>query len=253
MGCCCSSEKQAREDTEVEARQSRGAKGYPVGSDAFSSSSHARVQAWREEAGEAEDDVAWQRGDNARDIDGQVGGLDEERAGKFVSAASKAAMRRAFKDAVHSGKYRFEKDKENALSARRLGENHPQARGNPLAGRILATFSAKRDGGVREEDWIAACVVLHPDGSYANKARAGFEAYDYDRDGIVSEADLIQTLRTILGEGVSERQVFSLVDQLKKKFDKNGDGVLEEKEFRSLLTAEDVKQRFTMDLYGNNP
>jgi hypothetical protein len=40
------------------------------------------------------------------------------------------------------------------------------------------------------------------------------------------------------------------VDQLKKKFDENGDGVLQEKEFRALLSKDDVAQRFTMDMYG---
>ena len=78
---------------------------------------------------------------------------------------------------------------------------------------------------------IAACAVLHPDGSYPNKARAGFHAYDFDGDGVVNEKDLTNALRLILGDGVSERQVTHLVDQLKKKFDENGDGVLQEKEF----------------------
>ena len=37
---------------------------------------------------------------------------------------------------------------------------------------------------------------------------------------------------------------------MKKKFDENNDGVLEEKEFRALLSKDDINQRFTMDLYG---
>ena len=100
------------------------------------------------------------------------------------------------------------------------------------------------------KDWIAACAVLHPDGSYPNKARAGFHAYDADGDGVVDEKDLVATLELILGESVSERQVRRVVDQLKKKFDENGDGVLEEKEFRGLLWKEVMAQRFTMYMYS---
>jgi Ca2+-binding EF-hand superfamily protein len=250
MGCCCSKggvedaeAREARRERERERRRATGAD--DEDEDDAVSSSRARVQAWQMEADEAEEE------DDAHpEPDGLVGGLDEERAGKWVSKSARVAMARAFKEALHSGKYRFERDKENALSARRLGENHPQCRGNPLAGRILASFSEKRDGGLRAKDWIAACAVLHPDGSYPNKARAGFHAYDFDADGVVNEKDLIATLRLILGDGVSERQVIHIVDQLKKKFDENNDGVLEEKEFRALLSKDDIAQRFTMDLYG---
>jgi len=40
------------------------------------------------------------------------------------------------------------------------------------------------------------------------------------------------------------------VDTLKKKFDANDDGILNEKEFANLLNKDDIKERFTMDLYG---
>ena len=199
MGCCGSKggvadaeAREARRERERERPRANGAD--DEDEDDAVSSSRARVQAWQMEADEAEEE------DDAHpEPDGLVGGLDEERAGKWVSKSARSAMARAFKEALHSGKYRFERDKENALSARRLGENHPQCRGNPLAGRILASFSEKRDGGLRKKDWIAACAVLHPDGSYPNKARAGFDAYDFDGDGVVNEKDLIATLRLILG------------------------------------------------------
>ena len=250
MGCCGSKggaagaeARDARLERERERRRANGAD--DEDEDDAVSSSRARVHAWQMEADEAEEEE-----DAPPEPDGLVGGLDEERAGKWVSKSARAAMARAFRDALHSEKYRFERDKANAVSARRLGENHPQCRGNPLAGRILATFSEKQDGGLRKKDWIAACAVLHPDGSYPNKARAGFHAYDFDGDGVVNEKDLTNALRLILGDGVSERQVTHLVDQLKKKFDENGDGVLQEKEFRALLSKDDVAQRFTMDMYG---
>ena len=252
MGFCGSkgvaADAEAREARRARERERRLASGAADedGDDAVSSS-RARVQAWQMEADEAEEEE-----DALPEPDGLVGGLDEERAGKWVSKSARSAMRRAFRDALHSGKYRFERDKENAVSARRLGEHHPQCRGNPLAGRILASFSERRDGGLRLKDWIAACAVLHPDGSYPNKARAGFHAYDADGDGVVDEKDLVATLELILGESVSERQVRRVVDQLKKKFDENGDGVLEEKEFRGLLSKDDIAQRFTMDMYSGS-
>ena len=174
------------------------------------------------------------------------GALDVERLGEHVYEGERSAMRASFRAALE--RYPDASD-ASAVSASRLARAHPEARGNPLAEQIFAGFSARRDGRLRERDWIAACVVLAPSGSYANKARAGFHAYDVDGDGVVNDEDLRTTLRKTLGGGVSERQVDRLVDQLKTRFDENGDGVLEEHEFRDLLTKEDVKERFTMQLY----
>ena len=91
--------------------------------------------------------------------------------------------------------------------------------------------------------------MLAPSGSYADKARAGFRAYDVDGDGVVDDSDLRITLRAVLGSGTSDTQVDRIVDQLKTRFDVNGDGVLEEREFAQLLTKDDIAQRFTMRLH----
>lgn len=249
MGCCSSKAKSEWDEEEVGSRRNEGNTSTREYGDTRGSS-NARVQAWREEA--IDDDVDDEVVNDVVPMGDPTGGgsLEDERAGKWASKAAKSAMKRAFRDVLGSGKYTFDRDKDNALSARKLGEHHPQARGNPLAYRIFNSFSKKKDGGLRAEDWQTACIVLHPTGSYPNKAKAGFQAYDANGDGCVDQTDLVKTLRSILGNGVSERQVFHLVDQLKKKFDKNDDGILEEKEFANLLTRDDIEQRFTMDLFG---
>ena len=66
---------------------------------------------------------------------------------------------------------------------------------------------------------------------------------------MVDDSDLRTTLRAVLGSGTSDTQVDRIVDQLKTRFDVNGDGVLEEREFAQLLTKDDIAQRFTMRLH----
>eukprot|EP00227_Mantoniella_beaufortii_P020537 CAMPEP_0197588300 /NCGR_PEP_ID=MMETSP1326-20131121/9635_1 /TAXON_ID=1155430 /ORGANISM="Genus nov. species nov., Strain RCC2288" /LENGTH=143 /DNA_ID=CAMNT_0043153111 /DNA_START=190 /DNA_END=618 /DNA_ORIENTATION=+ len=71
------------------------------------------------------------------------------------------------------------------LSCSKLAGAHGEARGNPLAGRIFASFSERKDGTLTKEDWVAACCVLSSRGGRANKARTAFQVYDIDEDGFV--------------------------------------------------------------------
>jgi Ca2+-binding EF-hand superfamily protein len=58
----------------------------------------------------------------------------------------------------------------------KLAASHGEARGNPLARRVLASFSTAKDGTLSQQDWVAACCVLSSRGSKANKARTAFQA-----------------------------------------------------------------------------
>ena len=102
--------------------------------------------------------------------------LEAERRGDGIPRAEIDAMRAAYVAALReygSG----DAKRGRKLSANKLGMLHPEARGNPLAPRIFASFSSTRDGKLSEEDWIAACVVMHGEfGSVANKARTAFQA-----------------------------------------------------------------------------
>ena len=133
-----------------------------------------------------------------------AGSSDALDAGAFVSAAERTAMVASFRQCMR--KYRAEKVTDcDALSARLLA-NHPEARGNVLAARIFASFSARGDGALDVTDWTNACAVLAPSGSYVDKARAGFRAYDVDGDGVVDDSDLRTTLRAVLARARPTRR-----------------------------------------------
>ena len=102
MGCCGSKggaagaeARDARRERERERRRANGAD--DEDEDDAVSSSRARVHAWQMEADDAEEED-----DASPEPDGLVGGLDEERAGKWVSKSARAAMARAFPLCVRS-------------------------------------------------------------------------------------------------------------------------------------------------------
>ncbi|EEH53916.1 uncharacterized protein MICPUCDRAFT_51790 [Micromonas pusilla CCMP1545] len=185
--------------------------------------------------------------------------LEAERRGDGIPRAEIDAMRAAYVAALReygSG----DAKRGRKLSANKLGMLHPEARGNPLAPRIFASFSSTRDGKLSEEDWIAACVVMHGEfGSVANKARTAFQArsrlirrfppydrvgaYNFDGVGDLSEDDLRRAFGVVLGEALSAQQIEVLVQNMMRKFDDNGDGMIDEAEFRRFLSAEDYELR----------
>jgi len=221
MGCCGSKPPEWAESEARDARERERERRASTADAEVRENSNARVLAWREDAagGDGDDDdddfedpqrVKRDDDDDDDDTASANARLHDERSGRFASSAQRSAMKLAFRDALANGKFAFTKDIGNAVSCRKLGDHHRAARGNALAPRVFASFSSKNDGGLRLADWVAACVVLHETGSYANKARAGFHAYDVNGDGAVCQTDLVHTLRLILGDGVSERQVFKV-------------------------------------------
>ena len=219
MGCCGSKPPEWAESEARDARERERERRASTADAEVRANSNARVLAWREDAagGDGDDDdddfedpQRVKRDDDDDDTASANARLHDERSGRFASSAQRSAMKLAFRDALANGKFAFTKDIGNAVSCRKLGDHHRAARGNALAPRVFASFSSKNDGGLRLADWVAACVVLHETGSYANKARAGFHAYDVNGDGAVCQTDLVHTLRLILGDGVSERQVFKV-------------------------------------------
>ena len=190
------------------------------------------------EAGSGESEAEWVAPELKLDED-----LVKERRGELLDEKALEAVKKAFDAAL--GQY----GDAGAISASKLAERHPMFAGNPLARRIMESFSEAGDGTLTRDDWVAACVVLSPGGSRANKARTAFWVYDLDGDGVVDEDDLRGTLVKVLGNALSANQVEQLVQRLMRTFDANHDRRLTEAEFRALLSKEDYEDRFTVELH----
>ena len=98
--------------------------------------------------------------------------MDKERRGELLDKKELDETHKAFGAAIST----FGSGSGETLSASKLADGHPEARGNPMARRIFESFSEKKDGTLSKEDWVAACCVLSSTGSKANKARTAFQA-----------------------------------------------------------------------------
>jgi Ca2+-binding EF-hand superfamily protein len=59
--------------------------------------------------------------------------------------------------------------------------------------------------------------------------------------------DLRRAFGVVLGEALTAQQIEVIVQNMMRKFDDNGDGMIDEAEFRRFLSAEDYELRFTMN------
>eukprot|EP01029_Cantina_marsupialis_P005048 TRINITY_DN15383_c0_g1_i1.p1 TRINITY_DN15383_c0_g1~~TRINITY_DN15383_c0_g1_i1.p1 ORF type:complete len:209 (-),score=26.92 TRINITY_DN15383_c0_g1_i1:191-817(-) len=73
----------------------------------------------------------------------------------------------------------------------------PQLASNPFKIRLPWLFDVNNDGSVSFREFVHVLSTLSPNGSLEKKLRFAFKLYDSDRDGKISESDLIETLEMI--------------------------------------------------------
>lgn len=79
-----------------------------------------------------------------------------------------------------------------------------------------------------------------------------FRIYDIDQDGFISNGELFQVLKTMVGNNLTEKQLQEIVDKTILYADKDGDGKISYEEFCdvSLKTIMPIENRFHLGVEG---
>lgn len=72
---------------------------------------------------------------------------------------------------------------------------------------------------------------LLPDIGCYHQTSVAFNIYDIDQDGFISNGELFQVLKTMVGSNLSEKQLQEIVDKTILYSDKDGDGKISYEEF----------------------
>lgn len=119
----------------------------------------------------------------------------------------------------------------------------PELAMNPLAPRLALMF---QDANFRQ--FAELLSVFGRNADPVQKSLFLFRVYDVDEDGFVSRGDLIQIMRLLLGEYVSETQINDMCSQVIERADADGDGMISKSEFEAVVDVEHVKKHATVDL-----
>ena len=83
--------------------------------------------------------------------------------------------------------------------------------------------------------------------NYDEKLKFTFKLYDVDNDGYISNDDLFQVLKVMVGDNLNEKQLHQLVDRTIIKGDLDKDGKLNYEEFNVLVDKTNLVEKMALD------
>ena len=145
-------------------------------------------------------------------------------------------------DEIKRLRKRFKKldlDSSSALSVKEF-TSMPELQGNPLAQRVIDVFDTDGDGQVDFREFILGTSQFSVRGDEEQKLRFAFSIYDMDKDGYISNGELFQVLKMMVGDNLKDWQLQQLVDKTIILLDKDGDGKISFQEFSAVVRSLEV-------------
>ena len=126
----------------------------------------------------------------------------------------------------------------------------PELQQNPLVRRVIDLFDTDRNGEIDFREFVHGLSQFTVKGAdKASKLEFAFKVYDIDRDGFISNGELFQVLKMMVGTNLKDDQLQQIVDKTIQFADKNGDGKLSFEEFAALVgTNTDFHNRMVIEL-----
>merc|ERR1712137_161524 len=121
---------------------------------------------------------------------------------------------------------------------------------NPLVRRVVSVFDKDGNGQISFIEFLLGLSKLALGTSEEEKLMFAFSLYDVNGDNYISNGDLFQVMKTMVGDNLLETQLQQLVDRQILLADKDGDGMLSFEEFKEAVSSIDVAQQLTIDLTG---
>lgn len=124
----------------------------------------------------------------------------------------------------------------------------PELQQNPLVSRAVSSIDKDSSGEIDFKEFIYAMSVFTGMRKSEQKSKFMFQMYDVDNDGFVSNGDLFNILKTMVGENLSELQLQQLVDRTMYQGDKDKDGKLSFEEFTEITKDFDIEASMNLSL-----
>ena len=112
---------------------------------------------------------------------------------------------------------------------------------NPLVQRVIDLFDSDGNGEVDFKEFIEGISQFSVRGDKQAKLKFAFKVYDMDRDGYISNGELFQVLKMMVGSNLKDTQLQQIVDKTIINADKDGDGKINY-EGRFFLSSSKLQQ-----------
>ncbi|KAA0189884.1 hypothetical protein HAZT_HAZT009970 [Hyalella azteca] len=124
----------------------------------------------------------------------------------------------------------------------------PEIQQNPLAQRVIDIIDADGNGEIDFKEFIQGMSQFSVKGDKESKMRFAFRIYDMDNDGYISNGELFQFLKMIMGNNLEDHQLQEIVDKTMLFADKDKDGRISFEEFCTVVENTDVHKMMVVDV-----
>ena len=140
---------------------------------------------------------------------------------------------------------KIDRDKSGTLEPSEFFEI-PELANNPLVKRVIAVLDRNNDGNISFLEFVQGLNSLSAGASQEDKLRFAFQIYDINNDGFISNGELFQVLKMMVGSNLNDVQLQQLVDRTIVKADTDFDGKISFNEFCVMVRDLDVVDKLTI-------
>ncbi|KAG7511965.1 calcineurin subunit B type 1 [Solea senegalensis] len=124
----------------------------------------------------------------------------------------------------------------------------PELQQNPLVQRVIDIFDTDGNGEVDFKEFIEGVSQFSVKGDKEQKLRFAFRIYDMDKDGYISNGELFQVLKMMVGNNLKDTQLQQIVDKTIINADRDGDGRISFEEFCAVVGGLDIHKKMVVDV-----
>ncbi|XP_067941390.1 calcineurin subunit B type 1 [Watersipora subatra] len=124
----------------------------------------------------------------------------------------------------------------------------PELQQNPLVQRVIDVFDRDGNGEVDFKEFIEGVSQFSVKGDKESKLKFAFKIYDMDKDGYISNGELFQVLKMMVGTNLKDTQLQQIVDKTIIFADKDGDGKISFQEFCEVVGSMDIHKKMVVDV-----
>lgn len=124
----------------------------------------------------------------------------------------------------------------------------PELQQNPLVPRVVELLDTDGNGEIDFKEFIDGVSQFSVRGDKETKLKFAFRIYDIDKDGYISNGELFQVLKIMVGSNLKDTQLQQIVDKTIVFADKDGDGKISFSEFCEVVGGLDVHKKMVVDI-----